>query len=224
MDKIALHKEVAAKIAMAPYIIPAQRTLFKQGFSFSNEPFAMQLPLWHHIWKNARNERERIHAFFFLEQFVKKKEFHPDIWKTSVSWQDDVNGWGLCDALAKINTKILETIPKDVYKQLTIWNKDSNLWKRRQSVVSLLYFSRTKTAYLPFNDIAALALPLIADNEYYVQKGLGWTLREMHTVYPDETMRFLKKHITSIRPMAFTIAIEKMDNDRDILKRLRLRK
>ena len=135
-----------------------------------------------------------------------------------------MNDWGYCDALAKINTKVLETYPTEVYRQLATWNKDKNLWKRRQSVVSLLYFSRTKKDYLPFSKIAALVEPLLSDKEYYVQKGVGWALREMHTVYPKETMPFIQKHIKSISAIAFTIAIEKMSvAEKEKIKGLRKR-
>ena len=58
--------------------------------------------------------------------------------------------------------------------------------------------------------IVLLVEPLLGDKEYYVQKGVGCALREMHTVYPKETMPFLQKHIKKISAIAFTIAIEKM--------------
>jgi 3-methyladenine DNA glycosylase AlkD len=102
-------------------------------------------------------------------------------------------------------------LPDKIYPQLAIWNKDKDLWKRRQSVVSMLYFSGTKKIYLPFEKITALVEPLLKDKEYYVQKGVGWTLREMNTVYPKETFPFLIRHIKAISPIAFTIAIEKME-------------
>ncbi len=214
--------EVLYRIGNTPTFIPAHRTSFKQGYSFSKEPFETQLAIWNYIWKHSDNKLAQIHAFFFLEQYVKKKEFLSAIWDTSVSWQEDVNDWGFCDALAKINTKALEVYPDEVYIQLALWNKDKNLWKRRQSLVSLLYFSRTKKIFLPFNKIAELVEPLLTDKEYYVQKGVGWALREMNTVYPGDTLPFLQKHIKNINPIAFTIAIEKMSDEEKIrLKGLR---
>jgi 3-methyladenine DNA glycosylase AlkD len=215
-------KEVLSRIEITHTVIPAHRAAFKKGYSFSKEPFEDQLPIWNHVWKHSGDHRAQMHAYFFLEQYVSKMEYHVAIWDTSVAWQHLVKDWSLCDALAKINTKVLETFPIDVYQQLNIWNKDEDLWKRRQSVVSLLYFSRTKKVYLPFKKIAALVEPLLTDKEYYVQKGVGWALREVHTVYPEATLPFLKKHIKNISPIAFTIAIEKMDDDeKKMLKAIR---
>jgi 3-methyladenine DNA glycosylase AlkD len=63
---------------------------------------------------------------------------------------------------------------------------------------------------------------LLKDKEYYVQKEVGWTLREMHTVYPALTLPFLHKHIKNISAIAFTIVIEKMDEKtKKTLKTLR---
>jgi len=214
--------EVIARIDKTSPEIPAHRKAFKQGYSFSKEPFDKQLAIWDYIWKHSGSFRQQIHAYFFLEQYVNKKELHDRLWKTSASWQEEIDDWGLCDALAKINSKVLVSYPTDVYKQLAIWNKDKNLWKRRQSVVSLLYYSRTKKEYLSFSKIAALVELLLTDKEYYVQKGVGWAMREMHTVYPKETIPFLQKHIKSISAIAFTIAIEKMsDAEKNKLKTLR---
>ena len=66
------------------------------------------------------------------------------MWPVIVKRQDQVDDWPLCDALAKIYTKVLVVAPAKAYAQLKKWNKNPDLWKRRQSVVSLLYYSCTK--------------------------------------------------------------------------------
>jgi 3-methyladenine DNA glycosylase AlkD len=54
---------------------------------------------------------------------------------------------------------------------------------------------------------------LLKDKEYYVQKAVGWTLRELGTVYPKQTFSYLISHIKSVSSIAFTIATEKMNMD-----------
>jgi 3-methyladenine DNA glycosylase AlkD len=75
----------------------------------------------------------------------------------------------------------------------------------------LLYYSRTKKIYLRFDEIQPLVARLLTDREYYVQKGVGWTLRELHNVYPSKTLAFLTENIRSVSAIAFSPAIEKMD-------------
>ena len=214
--------EVLSKVNSIPTDIPAHRRAFKEGYSFSKLSFEEQLVIWDHVWHHSGSFRAQIHAYFFLEEAVKNKAHHAAIWATSVAWQELVNDWPLHDCLSKINTKVLESFPNEVYGQLATWNKDADLWKRRQSLVSLLYYSRTKKTYLPYKKIEALVAFLLEDTEYYVQKGVGWTLRELGNVYPGETLAFLKKHIKKISPIAFTIAIEKLSaGEKDALKTMR---
>jgi hypothetical protein len=212
-------KEVRETTARLPGVVPAHRLAFRGGYSFSNLPYNEQLLIWDYIWKASNDFWARVHALFFSEKMVMKKEYSSLLWDSTRSWQEDVTNWGLCDGLAKIYTKLLEDLPNEVYAQLQAWNKDSDLWKRRQSIVSLLYFSRTKKKYPSPAQIEALIVPLLGDKEYYVQKGVGWCLREYHTVYPRQGKAFLTTHIEKISPIAFTISLEKLSREeKDLLK------
>jgi 3-methyladenine DNA glycosylase AlkD len=204
-------QEVLTHLRSVQGNVPLHRRESRRGYSFSALPFTEQLAIWDELWHTENNFWIKLHAFFFLERHLKKDNELREMWPVIVRWQDQVDDWGLCDSLAKIYTKILEVEVTTVYEQLKTWNTDPDLWKRRQSVVSLLYYSRTKKNFLTFMQIEQLISPLLADKEYYVQKGVGWSLRELYTVYPDETLPWLKAHIKLISSIAFTIAIEKTD-------------
>ena len=102
-------QEVTNRVVSLPAVVLVHRKAFSTGYSFSQLPFLAQLQIWDDIWKQTGSYWVRLQAFFFLEQYVRKTEYHQLIWKTSLSWQEDVNDWSLCDALAKVNTKVLET-------------------------------------------------------------------------------------------------------------------
>lgn len=190
--------------------VPLHRRESKRVYSFSHRSFADQLLIWDLLWRTERGFWTSVHAFFFLERHMKKEAQLLEMWPVIVRWQDLVDDWGLCDSLSKIYTRILEVIPDEVYPQLQQWNTDNNLWKRRQSIVSLLYYSRTKKVYLAFEQISRLVTPLITDKEYYVQKGVGWTLRELHNVYPEQAIGLIKSHIKQLSSIAFSTCMEKM--------------
>lgn len=194
--------------------IPRHRRESKHPYTFSKLPFEEQLTIWDLIWQQHAGFYTRLHAFFFLERHMKKETELRAMWPVIVRWQDGVDDWGLCDALAKIYTRILEIMPRAVYPQLVQWNTDKDLWKRRQSIVALLYYSRTKKIYLKFEQIMPLITQLIDDKEYYVQKGVGWSLREVHNVYPEETFAWMKENIRRISAIAFSPVIEKMGTER----------
>jgi len=204
-------QEVLKHINTLPGVVPAQRRASKHSYSFSNRPFTEQLAIWDTIWKSGNNFWVRVHAFFFLERNIRNGEALKQMWPVVKKWQDHVDDWGLSDALAKIYTNILTVFPDEVYDQLKKWNEDKNLWKRRQSLVSLLYYSRIKKKHPSFEKIIKLITPLLGDKEYYVQKGVGWALRELHTVYPEKALSYFKKNIKAISSIAFTISIEKLN-------------
>jgi len=197
--------EVEKEIKRTPEKTPAHRKLFKRGYSFSKMSAAEQLVIWDFIWKNASDFWVRGHAFLYLESKMKDKEFLLDSWRTIKYWQ---------------NT--LEVIPDKVLPQLEKWNKSKNLWDRRQSVVSLLYFSRTKKVVLPFQKIIKFIDRLLDDKEYYVQKGVGWALKELYRVYPKETLKYLEDNIKNVSSIAFSPATEKLEKkDKEKLKKIR---
>ncbi len=214
--------EVVTVLKNIENTVPANRTAFKNGFSFTNLSFEEQLSIWDYIWNNGEDMRTKLQAYLFVEKHIVNPKLHLVIWEKVMPWQQKVTEWSMCDALAKIYTKIVETHTEIVYEQLKEWNHSQNLFNRRQSVVSLLYFSRTKKNYLPFSKIIIFVFPLLADKEYYVQKGVGWCLKELINVYKEETMDFIKKNINIISPIAFTIAIEKINSDeKEFLKQIR---
>jgi len=204
-------QEIKSHIHSLSGNVPLHRKESKRSYSFSPSPFTKQLAIWDELWHLENSFWLRLHAYFFLERHLKKESELREMWPVIARWQDQVDDWGLCDALAKVYNKILVVMPDEVYSQLKAWNRDENLWKRRQSVVSLLYYSRTKKKYPSFEEVKQLIEPLLGDKEYYVQKGIGWSLREMRNVYPAETLAWLKLNIKQISAIAFTIAIEKWD-------------
>jgi 3-methyladenine DNA glycosylase AlkD len=204
-------QEVLSHLRSVQGNVPLHRRESRRIYSFSTLPFAEQLAIWDELWHTENNFWVKLHAFFFLERHLKKDSELREMWQVVVRWQDQVDDWGLCDALAKVYTKVLEVEVTTVYEQLKTWNTDQDLWKRRQSVVSLLYYSRTKKHFLTFSQIEQLITPLLTDKAYYVQKGVGWSLRELYNMYPGETLPWLKAHIKLISSIAFTIAIEKTD-------------
>jgi 3-methyladenine DNA glycosylase AlkD len=93
---------------------------------------------------------------------------------------------------------------------------------RRQSVLSPLCYARSRKVKPPFNKIIALVKPLLNDPDYYVQKGVGWCLRETGIVYPEKTFVFLTEYHHVITSTAFAAAAEKLPaKQKEQLKLLR---
>ena len=214
--------EVKYRVDSTPKKVPEQTKIFKKKYSFSEKSFSERLIIWDYIWNNSPDEWTRMQSYLFIDSYIKNRDKLVDSWETIKYWQKRVDNWGDCDALSRVYTKILETIPNKVLEQLERWNKSNNLWNRRQSLVSLLYFSRTKKIFLPFDRIIRLIDSIVNDNEYYVQKAIGWSLKELFNVYPAETLKYLNDNIEKISAIAFSPATEKIDKlEKEKLKRKR---
>ena len=163
-------------------------------------------------------------AALLLAEYHFNKTDKKQLYKTILPWVNYVDNWGHSDTLSKLYTRFLEMeeFSNSFLNQIKKWNKHKNPWLRRQSLVALLYYARTKNQHLPFKTIISLVSKQLEAREYYVQKGLGWTLRESYNVYPVLTYKFVSDNFHRVSSVAFTAAIEKMtDKEKTILKQKR---
>ncbi len=181
------------------------------------------LNLMHEAFTKSKVYEVKSSALLLAEYHFKKEE-QKLLYKTMLAWVKHVDNWGHSDGLSKLYTRFLEMeeFEKHFLQTLRKWNTDKNPWLRRQSMVALLYYARTKNQHPPFKTIISLVSTQLEAPEYYVQKGLGWTLRESYNVYPVLTYKFVSDNFHRVSPVAFTAAIEKMsDKEKNTLKQKR---
>lgn len=201
--------------------VPHLQQAMRKGFSFSScEPNELA-NIWDHVWWNSDCYEV---MSLSLSWFYDPKQRHVLIkhWPRLKKWSTKVDNWAHSDTLSGIYARILEDHPEKVYPTLVKWNSSINPWLRRLSMVSLLYYSSQRQKVLPLKKILALIEPQLEFDHYYVQKGVGWTLRETYNVYPKSAFSFMEKNIGKISVHAFSAATEKMSpKEREHLKRLR---
>ncbi len=106
--------------------------------------------------------------------------------------------------------RAFEANQKKLLPEYKKWNNHKNPWLRRISMVGLFYYSRSRAAQPSFSLVISIIRPHLGAPEYYVQKAIGWTLRECYNVYPTETTVFISKNLSLIHPDAWCSASEKM--------------
>jgi 3-methyladenine DNA glycosylase AlkD len=102
-----------------------------------------------------------------------------------------IDNWAHSDGLSSFYAKMFLAFPLEVYSQLLSWSESKNLWERRQSVVVIAYVIRNKKALLSFDESIENIEKLFMDKEYFVQKGIGWALREICRHYPEDQPKFM---------------------------------
>ena len=186
-----------------------QRGINKKGFSFSAKSHPEQKKIWKYIWTKSNILEVKSQPLFYF-QARKKDPRLIDDWPYLASLVDGVENWAHSDTLSDIYARLLERHPKKVLPTLKRWNKSTNPWKRRQSVVSLFYYQAHRASYPTSKVVFKMIKPLLKDSHYYVQKGVGWALRETFQVYKLQTQLFIEKHLHQLSSAAFTTAVEKV--------------
>lgn len=213
-DKISGLKDLKSYIGTSYEVIglsvPMQRSILKTGYSFSSLSPEDQLPVWDAIWKSTDIYEVLSQCIYFIEKNWLKLEVR-EVWKVVRSWVKKIDNWAHSDGLSDIYAHLMEKMPEEIYSQYQLWNKSENPWERRQSLVGMLLYSKKRKTLLPASKLLDMVDPLILDKDYFVQKGLGWALREIGNVYPEEAMAFLNKNCTILHPVAFATAVEKIN-------------
>ncbi len=187
--------------------VPQQRKRLKQGYSFSALPPVEQLPIWDHIWNRARTHEGRMQAGFFIEKAPLPVE---DRFACVRNWATSVNCWDQSDTLSHVVSDAMEADQAATLPILENWLDDPNPWLRRQALVGLIYYARFRRNFPLAETVLHFVKERLVDEAYYVQKGLGWCLRECFLVYPDQTLEFLKENAGNLRPAAWQAATEKL--------------
>jgi 3-methyladenine DNA glycosylase AlkD len=97
--------------------------------------------------------------------------------------------WALVDTLAPSVVGPLAGRHAAVRDVLPSWSRDPDLWLRRAAL--LAYLLPMRRGEPVFDEFAALADPLLEDEEFFVRKAIGWVLRERTKRRPDEVFAWL---------------------------------
>lgn len=102
--------------------------------------------------------------------------------------------WAYVDTLAVHAVgPLVARQPEAVKPVLRRWATDADFWLRRSALLALLGENRAKK---PFDAelFEALAVPMLAEKEFFVRKAIGWVLRDVARKSPQVTQTFLDRH------------------------------
>ena len=217
-----LQSYMRTELKMLGLSLPVQRALYQRGYDELRElSYEKRAPYWLAVWNRSRVHAALSQVLFFFEDWaqarkkMKKRgeiEFVYDpLWPYLVAMVDRVENWAHSDGLSSLLSAALEERQRERLPLLKKWNRDvKRPWYRRQSIVSLHYYSRSRQKPLASKVTLPMVQALLKDEHFYVQRGVGWTLRECYNVDPAATTTFVRKHVTNLSAIAFSAATEKM--------------
>ncbi len=188
--------------------LPLMHGLDRKGFSFYKLSKEEILKTWTHIWNTSQYHESMYLPLFYYRRHL--KDLDEQTWKSLKTWIDRVENWEHADALCALYSVMLERFPKLVEPTLRKWNRAKNPWEKRASVVSTIYYASKNRKAPSLKLVLELVEPLIGHKDPYVQKGVGWQLREAYKLHPKQVLAFLKKYNTRLPATVFSYATEKL--------------
>jgi DNA alkylation repair enzyme len=72
--------------------------------------------------------------------------------------------------------------------------------------IFIIHYLGKKAVFLPLNKVLPMLENCLDDERPYVQKAIGWVLREANYVYHAEISAFIEQHLADLRGIAFGAA------------------
>lgn len=188
--------------------VPDSRLIAKE---YKNLDIYEMYNLFDELWK-TKNHEEMSLGIFILQLY--KKKYNRETWEFLKPRLEKACTWDMVDYLA---TDIIgEMLVKGIIenKEIKELAESRNPWMRRIAIEST--YKLIKKNKLDFTFL--LAEKLCYDEDKFVQKGVGWMLREAGKRQRIGVRDFIIRHL-DMKPVAFSYATEKMKELREMRKK-----
>jgi 3-methyladenine DNA glycosylase AlkD len=133
-------------------------------------------------------------------RILARRSIAPDakVWAFVTERMADLDGWAVADNLASVASRCLIEDPGRL-DVVEAWIESPHLWTRRAALVFTLPWAEEKRDPERMLDWAAR---LAEDSEWFIQKAIGWWLRELSKRDPKRVRRFLYEHGGKLKGVA----------------------
>ena len=188
----AVAMQAYMKSAMPYHGVPSQllRRVCKEVFAEANLDTASH---WQELvldlWRNARFREERYAALQLAGdsrarafQTPRAMKMYEELVVTGAWWDyvDDI-------ATHRIGP-ILQDYPTPLRRKMLAWSKSADMWKRRSSILCQLLFKEQTDLTLLY----ACIEPSLDSREFFLQKAIGWALRQYAWTDPTGIKRYVR--------------------------------
>ncbi len=140
------------------------------------------------LWKKEEREYQ-YYAVELLERY--EKNFTEDIISLFEYMITQKSWWDTVDRIAKnLTGRYFESFPENRERYLQKWVRSDNIWLRRTALLFQLGYKENTDAVLLFDLINQLK----DIDEFFIQKAIGWSLREYSKVEPKVVEEFIQNH------------------------------
>jgi len=165
--------------------LPKMDTVIRETLNSDSEDKVVQLSA--QLWREPVWDLKIVAARILARKSVPPSD---RVWRFVLERMPDLDGWAVADNLADVGSHCLLADPRrlDVVES---WVTSKHLWTRRASLVFTLPW--TKHARDP-QRMLSWAAQLAGDSQWFIQKAIGWWLRELSKRDPTRVRHFLDDH------------------------------
>ena len=165
----------------------ATRTeIYKKYFSEARKSKVIDWNFIETCWNKEEREFQYAAVYYLraMQKFLKREDISKLKYLiVTKSW------WDTVDLLAKVVGSLVIRI-EGYNKTMLEWSKDSNIWLRRVAILYQLSL-KEKVDEKVLDEILENNL---GDNEFFINKAVGWALRDYSKFNPEWVTKFIEKN------------------------------
>lgn len=126
-------------------------------------------------------------------------------WQLITSWCPEFDSWAIADHACMAGQKRLVADPKRL-DEVEKWTRSDHMWTRRAALVITLPWTKqnnpTEAELAARDRILVWAAGYVTDPQWFIQKAIGWWLRELGKHDAPRVISFIKQHGDAMKPFA----------------------
>lgn len=173
---------------------PLRKKLCKEYFKSAKKEGLLDWQFINLCWDNPFRELQYVAMDYLasMQKFLTQNDI-PNIKLLAIS----KSWWDTIDGLDRIVGNIALLYP-EVKSILLEWSVDENIWLRRIAIDhQLLRKEKTDTELL-----AKIIINNFGSSEFFINKAIGWSLRDYSKTNPEWVKSFLNTHQSALAPLS----------------------
>jgi 3-methyladenine DNA glycosylase AlkD len=167
---------------------------------------------WHgqvlDLWRNARFREERYAALYLAGDRRARPFQKPSAMRMYEELIVTGAWWDYVDDIASHRIgPILRDYPAAMRRKILAWSKSNNLWKRRAAILCQLGFKAETDLELLY----ACIEPSLGSREFFLQKAMGWALRQYAWTDRAEIRKYVRLNRTRLSALSCREALKNID-------------
>lgn len=196
-EAAAYHKAERVYLGVSVPQVEALTKVWREGITLEE-----RLALAAGLWDSNIHEARVAAAKLLVQARIRPDE---DVWALIASWVPQFDAWALADHVCKAGEKrVMADLAR--LEEVEAWIESPLMWQRRAALVITLPLAKLnnlKPAEAEARErVLGWMLTLMPDRDWFIQKAIGWWLRDLSKHDALRVRQFLAEHGDGLKAFA----------------------